>query len=470
MSLILSSREITSNDKFLVIASDGIFEFLTNQMIAEAIGRFFDPIDACKAIAQMAYEMWLQYEVRTDNITIIILFIDEVGNIEEYTGLSIDVTGENNSVRSPGAGSISATRADSNKFDEPEAPSARLRTTSLAAALGVGGHGDTGGGRERGFSSSASPGKKQSIRQHLRYQQLLALKRAATVGGVLSGAGAGRGSIAGGVNSGGAASGGNSANFLAALQESRPVRRVMSREKRKNMYYTMTDSEIAKSDDAMFNEASGGTLSTKISSKLTTKLNSDSTNYIGTGSMRYNNSNNDAASKESDEITPRSTSPSLSVITTNTAQTAPPALTLNREHSQDLTFTFAATSNEDIQWKKRIQFKDYSDEYVILYAMNNNFLFQHLSHTQRLFLCGLMRAVIVKEGDWVIRQGDDPDRFYLIHSGTYEVRVKTWAFPNEANIRQDMTEEEKDRVGGKQVYIYESGPSHHPGFGELALM
>ena len=38
--------------------------------------QFPDPLAACKAVVQEAYELWLQYEVRTDDITMICLFIE----------------------------------------------------------------------------------------------------------------------------------------------------------------------------------------------------------------------------------------------------------------------------------------------------------------------------------------------------------------------------------------------------------
>eukprot|EP01033_Poteriospumella_lacustris_P013111 gene13111-9389_t len=72
-------REILPHDKFIIIASDGVFEFLTNQMAADMVARYTDPLEACKAIVNASYNMWLQYEVRTDDITAIIIYIDDVG-------------------------------------------------------------------------------------------------------------------------------------------------------------------------------------------------------------------------------------------------------------------------------------------------------------------------------------------------------------------------------------------------------
>lgn len=70
-------REIHVTDKYMVIASDGVFEFMTNQMVADIVMRHNDPVSACKAIVATAYDLWLQYEVRTDDITIIIISFDD---------------------------------------------------------------------------------------------------------------------------------------------------------------------------------------------------------------------------------------------------------------------------------------------------------------------------------------------------------------------------------------------------------
>lgn len=63
--------------RFLIIASDGVFEFLTNQSVADMVARYPDPLDACKKVVQEAYDLWLQYEVRTDDITIICVYVGE---------------------------------------------------------------------------------------------------------------------------------------------------------------------------------------------------------------------------------------------------------------------------------------------------------------------------------------------------------------------------------------------------------
>ena len=72
----LLRKELTEEDQFVVLASDGVWEFLTNQSVADMILKFTDPLDACRAVVAESYRLWLQYEVRTDDITMILAFID----------------------------------------------------------------------------------------------------------------------------------------------------------------------------------------------------------------------------------------------------------------------------------------------------------------------------------------------------------------------------------------------------------
>jgi hypothetical protein len=91
----------------------------------------------------------------------------------------------------------------------------------------------------------------------------------------------------------------------------------------------------------------------------------------------------------------------------------------------------------------------------MLLAMSDNILFHHLTDQQRLSLTEMIQKVPVKAGEVVIKQGDAGDRFYIIGSGSYEVRVK-----------QNLA----DSGDGIVVHVYEAGPNQHPCFGELALM
>jgi hypothetical protein len=44
-------------------------------MVADILTTHEDPLQACRAIVALAYELWLQYEIRTDDITIIAFYL-----------------------------------------------------------------------------------------------------------------------------------------------------------------------------------------------------------------------------------------------------------------------------------------------------------------------------------------------------------------------------------------------------------
>ena len=55
--LEMVTRELEDGDQIIVLVSDGVFDFLTNQSVIDIY-----------AIVE-SYELWLQYELRTDDIT-----------------------------------------------------------------------------------------------------------------------------------------------------------------------------------------------------------------------------------------------------------------------------------------------------------------------------------------------------------------------------------------------------------------
>jgi len=46
--------------RYVIIASDGVWEFLTSQAVADLVAKFEDPLDACRAVVTESYELWLQ--------------------------------------------------------------------------------------------------------------------------------------------------------------------------------------------------------------------------------------------------------------------------------------------------------------------------------------------------------------------------------------------------------------------------
>ena len=69
-------RTLESSTKYIVIASDGVFEFLPSQSVMDMVTSHEDIHDAALEIVLESYRLWLQFETRTDDITIIIMKLD----------------------------------------------------------------------------------------------------------------------------------------------------------------------------------------------------------------------------------------------------------------------------------------------------------------------------------------------------------------------------------------------------------
>jgi len=69
----MSSISLTPQDKMLIVASDGVWEFITNQGAVNMCQKYKDPLDACRHVVAEAYKMWMIHDTRTDDITIILV-------------------------------------------------------------------------------------------------------------------------------------------------------------------------------------------------------------------------------------------------------------------------------------------------------------------------------------------------------------------------------------------------------------
>ena len=70
-------EKIDQDCKFIVVASDGIWEFLDNKRVGEIVMPYYkndDPDGACKALIKEATEWWNKEDIVVDDITVVIAF------------------------------------------------------------------------------------------------------------------------------------------------------------------------------------------------------------------------------------------------------------------------------------------------------------------------------------------------------------------------------------------------------------
>jgi len=67
----LATHDLSEKDQMLIIASDGVWEFITNQGAVDMCSKYTDPLEACRHVVAEAYKMWMIHDIRTDDITMI---------------------------------------------------------------------------------------------------------------------------------------------------------------------------------------------------------------------------------------------------------------------------------------------------------------------------------------------------------------------------------------------------------------
>jgi len=65
---------ITREHGFLIVASDGIWEFLPSQKAVDIVAACASAEEATRALVSTAYKAWLQKELRTDDISVVVVF------------------------------------------------------------------------------------------------------------------------------------------------------------------------------------------------------------------------------------------------------------------------------------------------------------------------------------------------------------------------------------------------------------
>jgi len=71
--------EIGHDDKFAVLASDGVWEFLSNEEVAQIVLPFFNKKNAegaAESLVREAFKQWRREEDVIDDITCIVIFFD----------------------------------------------------------------------------------------------------------------------------------------------------------------------------------------------------------------------------------------------------------------------------------------------------------------------------------------------------------------------------------------------------------
>lgn len=72
----MTATQLGPQHRFVILASDGVWEFISSQRAVDMVNKHDNPYDAAKALVAQAYKLWLQKETRTDDISAVVLFFD----------------------------------------------------------------------------------------------------------------------------------------------------------------------------------------------------------------------------------------------------------------------------------------------------------------------------------------------------------------------------------------------------------
>ena len=79
----ITERQLTAASRYIILASDGVFEFIPSQKVLDIVCGFDDIQEAALAVVVESYKMWLQFEVRTDDITCIVIQVSGLADHPE---------------------------------------------------------------------------------------------------------------------------------------------------------------------------------------------------------------------------------------------------------------------------------------------------------------------------------------------------------------------------------------------------
>lgn len=75
----VSQYDLTVEDKVIVLASDGVWEFLSNEVVASLVFPFYltkNAEGASEALIKESFKRWKREDGNIDDITCIVVFLD----------------------------------------------------------------------------------------------------------------------------------------------------------------------------------------------------------------------------------------------------------------------------------------------------------------------------------------------------------------------------------------------------------
>jgi serine/threonine protein phosphatase PrpC len=71
-------KTLTGMDKFLIIATHGVWEFITPQVAVDIVGQYSDPLEGAQALMKEAYRLWLSFDEVTADLSAVVVQFNKI--------------------------------------------------------------------------------------------------------------------------------------------------------------------------------------------------------------------------------------------------------------------------------------------------------------------------------------------------------------------------------------------------------
>lgn len=68
---------LSENDRFMILATDGVWEFISSQEAVDIVRKCKTPFEAAFKLIEESYKLWMEFDVRTDDISAVVIFFQQ---------------------------------------------------------------------------------------------------------------------------------------------------------------------------------------------------------------------------------------------------------------------------------------------------------------------------------------------------------------------------------------------------------
>ena len=68
-------HKISASDRFIILATDGVWEFLSSQEAVDMVANSKNPYEGAAKLVDAAFRLWSEFDVRVDDISVVVVWL-----------------------------------------------------------------------------------------------------------------------------------------------------------------------------------------------------------------------------------------------------------------------------------------------------------------------------------------------------------------------------------------------------------